>query len=360
MRHYRLALIPGDGVGKEVIPEGQRALDAAAARYGFSLEYTSLPWGCDYYLETGSMMPSDGLDTLAPFDAIYLGAIGWPTVPDHISLWGLLLPIRQRFQQYINLRPVRLLPGLTGPLRDKGPEHIDMICIRENTEGEYSGVGGRVHVGTPHEVAIQTDVFTRTGVERVLRYSFELALKRRRKLTMATKSNAGRYAFVFWDDVLEVLKADYPDVEAEKQHIDALAARFVTRPETLDVVVGSNLFGDILTDLGGAIQGSLGTAASANLSPEKLGPSMFEPVHGSAPDIAGKGIANPLGAIWAASLMLEHLGEDAAARAVMAAMEQVVRSGAPLTRDLGGEAGTVEVGQAVADLVSRITIDALE
>jgi tartrate dehydrogenase/decarboxylase/D-malate dehydrogenase len=351
MHQYRVVVIPGDGIGQEVIPEGLRVLEAAATRFGFQVEYTHLPWGCDYYLETGAMMPPDGLETLARFDAIYLGAIGSPTVPDHLSLWGLLLPIRHRFQQYINLRPARLLPGIVSPLRDKGPADIDIVCIRENTEGEYSGVGGRVHVGTPYEVAIQTDVFTRTGVERVLRYSFDLARKRRRKLTMATKSNAGRYAFVFWDSVFDLVKADYPDIDADKQHIDALAARFITHPQILDVVVGSNLFGDILTDIGGAISGSLGMAASANLSPEKLGPAMFEPVHGSAPDIAGKGIANPIGAIWAASLMIDYLGEPEAANTIMHAIERTVLQGT-LTRDVGGQATTREVGAAIADLTS--------
>ncbi len=348
MDDYKIAVIAGDGIGVEVIDEGIRVIDAAADAYGFGIEFEKLPWSCTYYQEHGEMMPADGLDILRDFDAIYLGAIGWPTVPDHISLWELLLPIRQTFQQYANVRPVRLFPGLVGPLRDKTSDDINFVCVRENTEGEYAGVGGRVHRGTANEVAIQTDVFTRAGVERVMRYSFELAMKRGKKLTAATKSNASRYAMVFWDEVFEELGETYPEVETEKWHVDALAARFVTRPEAFDVVVASNLFGDLLTDLGGAIQGSLGTAASANLSPEKVGPSMFEPVHGSAPDIVGEGIANPIGAIWAGAMMVEHLGQEAAAEAIVRSIERLTSEGATLTRDLGGSASTQQVGEAIA------------
>ncbi len=348
---YRIAVIAGDGIGVEVIDEGIRVLKAAADVFGFSLEFEYLPWSCTYFQQHGRMMPADGLDTLRDFNAIYLGAIGWPTVPDHISLWELLLPIRQTFQQYANVRPIRLFPGLTGPLRDKTSEDIDFVCVRENTEGEYSGIGGRVHVDTPNEIAIQADVFSRVGVERVMRYSFDLARRRRKKLTSATKSNASRYTMVFWDSVFEQIGAEYPDVETEKWHVDALAARFVTRPESFDVVVASNLFGDILTDLGGAIQGSLGTAASANLSPEGAGPSMFEPVHGSAPDIVGKGIANPIGAIWAGAMMIEHLGENEASDMIVRSIERLTSEGAILTRDLGGKASTMDIGQTVARFV---------
>jgi tartrate dehydrogenase/decarboxylase / D-malate dehydrogenase len=353
MNSYNVALIPGDGIGVDVIDEGMRVLQAAAAAFGFALTAESFPWSCAYYLEHGQMMPAAGLDTLRDFDAIYLGAVGWPTVPDHISLWELLLPIRKTFEQYANVRPVRLFPGLQGPLRDKTSGDINFVCVRENTEGEYSGLGGRAHVGTPYEVALQTDLFTRTGVERVMRFAFELAQRRNKKLTSATKSNASRYSMVFWDEVFAELAANYPDVETEKWHIDALAARFVTRPESFDVVVASNLFGDILTDLGGAIQGSLGTAASANLSPQRVGPSMFEPVHGSAPDIAGRGIANPIGAIWAGAMMLEHLGEAAAGAAIVQAIERLTSEGATLTRDLGGSASTGDVGQAIAAFVQE-------
>lgn len=353
MTHYNVALIPGDGIGVDVIDEGMRVLQATAAAFGFAISSESFPWSCAYYLENGQMMPGDGLDTLRDFDAIYLGAVGWPTVPDHVSLWELLLPIRKTFEQYANVRPVRLFPGLQGPLRDKGADDINFVCVRENTEGEYAGLGGRAHQGTPYELAIQTDLFTRTGVERVMRFAFELAQRRNKKLTAATKSNASRYSFVFWDEVFAELAADYPDVETEKWHVDALAARFVTRPESFDVVVASNLFGDILTDLGGAIQGSLGTAASANLSPQRVGPSMFEPVHGSAPDIVGRGIANPIGAIWAGAMMLEHLGEADASAAIIRAVERLTSEGATLTRDLGGSASTSDVGQAIAAFVQE-------
>jgi tartrate dehydrogenase/decarboxylase / D-malate dehydrogenase len=353
MNSYNVALIPGDGIGTDVIDEGMRVVRAAAAAFGFAITAESFPWSCAYYLEHGQMMPADGLDTLRDFDAIYLGAVGWPAVPDHISLWELLLPIRKTFEQYANVRPVRLFPGLKGPLRDKTSEDINFVCVRENTEGEYSGLGGRAHVGTPYEIALQTDLFTRTGVERVMRFAYELAQRRNKKLTSATKSNASRYSMVFWDEVFAELAADYPDVETEKWHVDALAARFVTRPESFDVIVASNLFGDILTDLGGAIQGSLGTAASANLSPEKVGPSMFEPVHGSAPDIAGRGIANPIGAIWAGAMMLEHLGEAEAGAAVVQAIERLTSDGTILTPDLGGTASTGAMGEAIAGLVQE-------
>ncbi len=354
-RSYRIAVIAGDGIGPEVIDAGLRVLQAAAkADGGFSVQSDSYPWGCGFFERTGAMMPPDALETLRRYDAIYLGACGWPTVPDHVSLWGLLLPIRQRFDQYVNLRPVRLLPGLEGPLRNRRAEDIDFICVRENTEGEYSGTGGRVHSGHPEEVAVEVPVFTRHGIERVVRYAFELAANRpRRKLSSVTKSNASRYAYVLWDEVVEEVSRDYPSVSVERVHVDAMAARFVTRPDTLDVVVASNLFADILTDLGGAIQGSLGMAASGNLNPERTAPSLFEPVHGSAPDIAGKGIANPIGAIWAGAMMLEHLGETGAAGRVLAAIENVIASGSPRTPDLGGTATTQAVADAVVEALAK-------
>ena len=351
MASHRIAVIPGDGVGVEVIPEGLRVLRRAGEVTGsFTIETIDYPWSCRHYLETGSMMPADGLQRLADSDAIYLGAVGFPGVPDHVSLWGLLLPIRKGFDQYVNLRPVEILEGIPGPLRDKGPGDVDILCIRENTEGEYSGLGGRTNVGTPHEVAIQTSLFTRRGVERIARYAFERARARRGQLASATKSNALQYTAVMWDEIVQDVAADYPDVTVTPYHVDALAARFVTAPETLDVVVGSNLFGDILTDLGGALQGSLGLPASANLNPERHHPSMFEPVHGSAPRRAGQGIANPMATIWAGALMLDHLGETEAAGLVMAALRRVARTG-PRTKDLGGSATTVEVGSAIAAAV---------
>ena len=347
MKHYRIAVIAGDGVGQEVIPAGMRVLAAAASRGAFALDFQELPWSSDFYQRTGRMMPEDALTTLRDFDAIYLGAVGWPDVPDYVTLWGLLLPIRQQFSLYINLRPVKLFPGVRGPLRDKGPEDIDMVCIRENSEGEYAGVGGRVHLGLGHEVALQTDVFTRTGVERVVRYAFEQARTRRKHLTSITKSNASPYTFVFWDEVVKDVARDYPDVAWRSMLVDAAAAAMITRPESFDVLVASNLFGDILTDIGAVIQGSMGLAASANLNPGGGYPGLFEPVHGSAPDIAGQGIANPLGAIWAGALMLEHLGQLRAGEAVIAAMARVLATEGPRTGDLGGSARTDEVADAV-------------
>ena len=349
MRSYKIALIPGDGIGQEVIPEGVRVLEkAAGAAGGFTLQTESFPWGCQYYLDHGVMMPADGLETLRRYDAIYFGAVGLPaSVPDHISLWGLILPIRKSFDQYVNLRPVRLLPGIPGHLRTKDAKDIDFVVIRENTEGEYAGAGGRVHNGTPQEVAVQTTIFTRMGVERIMRYAFEMARTRRKKVTSATKSNAMQYVMVFWDEVFSQVAKDYPDVTTEKWHVDALAARFITHPQTLDVVVGSNFFADVLSDLGGALMGSLGMPASANINPERRYPSMFEPVHGSAPDIAGKGIANPIAAIWAGAMMLDFLGEAGAARHIREAVEKVTAAGNVLTPDLGGRARTGEVTAAV-------------
>jgi tartrate dehydrogenase/decarboxylase/D-malate dehydrogenase len=347
VKRYRLAVIPGDGVGREVVPEGLRAIRAAGQVTGsFAIETTEYPWSCQWYLEHGSMMPPDGLDRLRDSDAIYLGAVGFPGVPDHVSLWGLLLPIRSAFDQFVNRRPIRLLAGIDGPLRDRGPGDIDFVCIRENTEGEYAGLGGRTRPGTPEEVVIQTALFTRRGTERVISYAFDLARQRRKRLVSATKSNALNYSMVFWDEVTNAVASDYPDVAVSSVHVDALAARFVLAPDQLDVVVASNLFGDILTDLGGALQGSLGIPASANINPSRQYPSMFEPVHGSAPGRAGKGTANPMAAIWAASMLLEHLGEPDAAELVMAGLERTAREG-PKTSDLGGTAGTRDVGAAV-------------
>jgi len=352
MRSYRIAVIPGDGVGKEVIPAGQRVLEAAVAGRA-KLEWQVFPWGSDYYRETGSMMPADGVEQLRQFDAIYLGAVGDPPrIPDHITLWGLILPIRKALDLYVNVRPVRLLPGVRGPLRDKGPADIDMVFIRENTEGEYAGVGGRVHVGTPHEVAIETAVFSRFNVERVVRYAFELARGRRKHLTSVTKSNAQRYGMTFWDDVVTAVARDYPDVTVTSLLVDAAAALLVRAPERFDVVVASNLFADILTDLGGAIMGSLGLAPSANLAAQPGVPSLFEPVHGSAPDIAGKGIANPIGTIWAGAMMLEHLGEREAAQRVLAALERLTAEGQVLTPDMGGSATTEQVAERVVALLA--------
>jgi tartrate dehydrogenase/decarboxylase/D-malate dehydrogenase len=340
---HRIAVIPGDGVGKEVVPVGLQVLRALDVPFTFD----ELPWGCDFHGRTGRMMPEDALTTLAGYDAIYLGAVGWPTVPDHISLWECLLPIRKTFEQYVNLRPVRLPPGVRGPLAGRGPDDVDMLFIRENTEGEYSGTGGRVHVGTDAEVAVEVPVFTRRAIERCARYAFARARDRRGRLISVTKSNASRYTYVLWDEVIAGLAREFLDVRVERVHVDAMAARMVLRPDTVDVVVGSNLFADILTDLGAAIQGSLGLAASANLSVDGRGPSMFEPVHGSAPDIAGQGRANPIGAVWSAALMLRHLGHAAEADRVERAIDAVCEDGRVLTADLGGSASTAEVGDAL-------------
>jgi tartrate dehydrogenase/decarboxylase / D-malate dehydrogenase len=346
---YRIAVIPGDGIGQEVTPAALRVLDVVTRHAGVTLERENHPWGCDFHRETGRMMAADALDRLRSADAIFLGAIGHPSVPDHVSVWELILPIRQRFEQYVNLRPMRLMPGVPGPLAGRSPADVDMVCVRENSEGEYAGVGGRVHRGTLHEVAEQTGVFTRMGIERVIRYAFRQAQARPRKLlASATKSNALQHSMVLWDEVADQVATEFPDVTMRRYHVDALAARMVTHPQTLDVMVASNLFGDILTDLGAAVSGSLGVAPGANLNPERHYPSMFEPIHGSAPDIAGKGIANPIGAIWAGALMLDHLGHRDLHDRIVGAIERVLAEGEVRTPDLGGRHGTADLAEAVA------------
>lgn len=339
---HRVVLLPGDGVGPEVMAEARRVVDAL----GLDLAWTEVPWGSAHFHEHGRMMAEDWEQVLRAHDAILMGAIGDPSVPDHESLWGSILLMRQKLDLWANERPARLLTGVPCPLVGKGPADVDMLFVRENTEGEYAGVGGRSHRGLALEVGIETSVFTRAGVERVVRHAFGLAAGRRGVLTSATKSNASRFGYVLWDEVVEEVAPDYPGVRVERVLVDALAARMVRSPESLDVVVASNLFGDILTDLAAAIQGGMGMAASANVAPGSDAPGLFEPVHGSAPDIAGQGVGNPAGAIWSAALMLEHLGEREAAARVMAALETVCRDG-PRTRDLGGAAGTREVGDAV-------------
>lgn len=358
MRHYHLAILPGDGIGPEVIPESVQTLEVLAELHGgFRLETEAFDWSTERYLRAGSLMPTDGLAILerGGFDGILLGPIGDPRVPDHLTLWGLLLPIRQGFDQYVNLRPMRLLPGVQSPLGGKGATDIDMVCMRENTEGEYAGIGGRLHQGTPHEVAIQSSVFTRTGTERIIRYAFEYARQHgRAKVTSATKSNSLQYAMVFWDEVFQQVATEYPDIAHEQQLIDSLAARMVSRPESLEVIVASNLFGDILTDLGAAVAGSLGLAPSANLNPERRYPSLFQAIHGSAPDIAGKGIANPIASIWSAQLLLDFLGEQEAAALLMQAIEAVLAVGQVRTPDLGGTATTRQLGDAVRGHLRQI------
>jgi tartrate dehydrogenase/decarboxylase / D-malate dehydrogenase len=350
---YRLAVIPGDGIGQEVTPAALAVVEAVCRHAGITLDTVHHPWGCEYYRETGRMMATDGLDQLRGADAIFLGAIGHPSVPDHVSVWELILPIRQRFEQYVNLRPMRLMDGVAGPLRDRRPADIDMVCVRENSEGEYAGVGGRVHRGTVHETAVQTGVFTRTGIDRIVRYALQLAASRpRRLLASATKSNALQHSMVLWDDVVDGLAAEFPGITVRKYHVDALAARMVTHPQTLDVIVASNLFGDILTDLGAAVSGSLGVAHGGNINPGRAHPSMFEPIHGSAPDIAGRGIANPIGAIWAGAMLLDHLGHRDLHDRIVAAIACVLAEGRVRTPDLGGQADTKGLTQAVVDAVA--------
>jgi len=351
MSKYKIAVIAGDGIGKEVVPEGIRVLEAAGSKFDIQFQWDELPWSCEYYLKHGRMMPEDGLDRIRQHDAIFLGAAGFPGVPDHISLWGLLINIRRGFHQYANIRPVRLMPGIQSPLRGREPGDINFIVVRENTEGEYSTVGGRSYEGTDFELVVQESIFTRRGVDRILRYAFEVARSRPKKhLTSATKSNGVYVSMPYWDERFQVMAAQYPDVKTDQYHIDILTAHFVRNPDRFDVVVGSNLFGDILSDLGPACAGTIAIAPSANLNPEREFPSMFEPVHGSAPDIYGQNIANPIGQIWSGAMMLEHLGHKNAADVVMRAIETVVKEGL-LTPDIGGKASTQELGKAIADAV---------
>ena len=348
MSNYRIASIPGDGIGQEVIPAGIQVAEVLAQRFGFSIKFKHFDWSCQTYLNTGTMMPKEGLEQLQSFDAIFLGAVGWPSVPDHVSLWGLLIPIRRHFDQYVNIRPVRLLKGIESPLAGRGPEDIDFVIVRENCEGEYSESGGRMYAGTEQEIVLQESIFTRHGTDRILRYAFDLAKKRAGRLTSATKSNGIIHSMPFWDERVKAISSEHPDVEVNQFHIDILTAHFVLHPDWFDVVVGSNLFGDILSDLGPAIAGSIGIAPSANINPQRTYPSMFEPVHGSAPDIAGQGIANPIATIWTLAMMLEHLGESEAAQACEEAMEAVLTAGPESrTKDLGGTATTASCTEAV-------------
>jgi tartrate dehydrogenase/decarboxylase/D-malate dehydrogenase len=349
MSKIKVAVIPGDGIGTEVMPEGMRALEAAGAKHGITLEWTEFDWSCETYLKTGRMMPEDGIEQLSHFDSIYLGAVGFPTVPDHISLWGLLIPIRREFDQYINLRPVRLFDGVPCPLAGRKAGDIDMYVVRENVEGEYSDVGGIENEGTDEEVVTQQSIFTRRGIDRCLEYAFDLAQSRPAKhLTSATKSNGIVHTMPYWDSRVAEMAKRYPDVAVDQYHIDILTANFVRMPDHFDVVVGSNLFGDILSDLGPACTGTIAIAPSANLNPKKEYPSMFEPVHGSAPDIAGQDIANPIGTIWAGAMMLQHLGHQDAHDSIMDAIENTLRESADLTPDMGGKANTESLGKAIA------------
>src|SRR3954469_17432427 len=356
MKKYKIAYIPGDGIGKETGPEGVRVLEAAARKFGIEFKIDEFDWSCDYYAKHGRMMPEDGLEQVRQHDAVFFGAAGWPaTVPDHISLWGLLIPFRRNFQQYVNLRPVRLMPGMKCPLADRKPGDIDFWVVRENSEGEYSSVGGRMYEGSDREVVTQQAVFSRHGVDRILKYAYELAMKRPKKhLTSATKSNGISISMPYWDERVKAMAHEYPEVKTDWFHIDILCAHFVMHPDWFDVVVGSNLFGDILSDLGPAATGTIGIAPSANINPERVYPSLFEPVHGSAPDIYGKGIANPIGQIWSGAMMLDHLGHPEAGAAIVAAIERALADaarGGTRTRDLGGKASTEELGKAIAAMI---------
>jgi len=355
MASLHIAVIPGDGIGKEVIPEGIRALEAVGRTRGVEFEWTEFDWSCERWHRTGKMMPDDGIEQLKDFDAIYLGAVGFPGVPDHVSLWGLLIPIRRQFDQYVNLRPVRLFDGVPCPLADKRPGDIDFYVVRENVEGEYSAIGGIQYEGTEHELVSQQSIFTRRGTDRILKYAFELANSRPAKhLTSATKSNGIIHSMPFWDQRVAQMARGYPQVDVDQFHIDILTAHFVRKPEFFDVVVGSNLFGDILSDLGPACTGTIAIAPSANINPQGRFPSMFEPVHGSAPDIAGQGIANPVGTIWAGAMMLQHLGFDAAHDVLIAAIEKVLAKAKHATPDMGGKATTRELSQAVVEAVEAM------
>ena len=353
MRRHRVAVIAGDGIGREVTAAALDVLEAAGRAHGFGLELDEHPWGCDYFVETGRMMPPDGCEQLRGCDAILLGAVGRPDVPDHISLWGLLIPIRRTFRQYVNLRPVRLWPGIDSPLRDVAPADVDMVIVRENVEGEYSEIGGRMNQGTDDELAIQEAVFTRRGTDRVIGYACELATRRSGRICSATKSNGIIHTMPFWDERFAHATSRHPQLKAEQVLIDALAAAVVLQPARFDVIVASNLFGDILSDLAAAVAGSIGIAPSGNLNPEREYPSMFEPVHGSAPDIAGRGIANPIGAIWSAAMMLEHLGENDAAASILRAIGDVLAGDGPRTPDLGGTATTADVTAAIIQCLQR-------
>lgn len=353
MNRYKIAVIEGDGIGREVVPEGLRVLEAAGRSHHIAFDWHNFDWSCQTYLKTGRMMPEDGLDQLRSFDAIYLGAVGYPGVPDHVSLWGLLIPIRRAFHQYVNLRPVRLLRGVESPLKGFPPRPIDFCIVRENNEGEYSEVGGRLYRNTEDELAVQETVFTGRGCDRIMRYAFDLARTRKNHVTSATKSNGIIHTMPFWDERFSLMAKNFPEVRTDQYHIDILSAHFVQHPDWFDVVVASNLFGDILSDLGAAVVGSVGLAPSANLNPERRFPSMFEPVHGSAPDIAGKGIANPIAQIWSGEMMLQHLGEPAAAQTVERALEAILARSDVHTPDLGGRATTRDVGEAIAHEISK-------
>lgn len=357
MQQVSVALIPGDGIGIEVVREARRVLDRLSELDGgIHFDYTEFPWSCEHYLRHGEMAPEGFLQTLNNFETIMLGAVGFPGVPDHVSLWGLLLPIRRDFEEYVNLRPVKILRGVTSPLRDQKPGSVDFVVVRENTEGEYSSMGGRIHTGFPHEVVVQNTVFTRLGTERIIRYAYNLAEKApRKRLCGATKSNGINWTMPFWDEVFNAIgEREHPTVNRRLVHIDALSAFFVLKPDTFDVVVGSNLFGDILTDLGGAIMGGIGMAPSANINPERKYPSMFEPVHGSAPDIAGKEIANPIGQIWSAKLMLDHLGRTDLGSTLLTAIEDVLEAGQVRTPDMGGNSTTTQVTDAIVDRLGQL------
>ncbi|MDD9877343.1 MAG: tartrate dehydrogenase [Magnetovibrio sp.] len=347
---YNIAVIPGDGIGNEVVPEAVKVLEAVAGKYDLGFKFDEKDWNCERFHKQGAMMPDDALDQIRDHDSILLGAVGYPGVPDHVSLWGLLIPIRREFQQYVALRPVRLFEGMPSPLAGREPGDIDFLIVRENNEGEYSEIGGRLYQGTDSELAVQQAIFTRRGTDRIMRYAFDLARTRDAKhVTSATKSNGIIHSMPYWDERFEAVAADYPDVETSKYHIDILTAHFVRHPDWCDVVVGSNLFGDILSDLGPAVTGTIGIAPGANINPEREFPSMFEPVHGSAPDIAGQGIANPIGEIWSAAMMLDHLGQHHAAADIVNAIETVIRESDVKTPDMGGKANTQELGQAVID-----------
>ncbi len=357
MTRYSIATIPGDGIGTEVIPVGQRAADAVAAKFGFAIDWQVFDWSCQRYAETGSMMPKDGIDRVRDHDAIYLGAVGWPGVPDHVSLWGLLIPLRRQLDQWANVRPVRLLKGVQSPLAGRSPEEIDFVVVRENVEGEYSEIGGRLYRGTDQEMAVQEAVFTRRGTDRIMDYAFQIASKRkasgyRGHVTSATKSNGIMHSMPFWDERFEAASQRHPDIATSKYHIDILTAHFVLHPDWFDVVVGSNLFGDILSDLGPAVAGSIGIAPAANINPDRTAPSMFEPVHGSAPDIAGKGIANPVAAVWTAAMMLDHLGQAEAATLLEQAIETSLVNASTRTPDLGGSATTAVAETAILDAIN--------